>query len=73
MHPEELENLKFPVTVMIIEKLDDDASDADLYNAGYNMFEMEIHSLDDVPEGHEIHGIVEEERQEEDDEMEEEA
>lgn len=70
MSPEELENLKFPVTVMIIEKLDDDASDADLYNAGYNMFEMEIHSLDDVPEGHEIHGIVEEDL-EEDDEAEE--
>jgi hypothetical protein len=47
MDHEELENLKFPVTVMIIETLDGDATDADLYNAGYNMFEMEIHSLYD--------------------------
>jgi hypothetical protein len=58
MDHEELENLKFPVTVMIIETLDGDATDADLYNAGYNMFEMEIHSLNDIPKGYEIHGIV---------------
>lgn len=64
MDAEYLENLKLPATVMIIETLDGAATDADLYNAGYNMFVMHIHSLDDIPEGYEIHGIVDDEEDE---------
>ena len=62
---EELENLKFPVNVLIIEKLDGDASDEDLYNAGYNMSEATLESLEDIPQGYEIHSVIEDDEGEE--------
>ena len=58
LDPDELDNLKFPVEVLLIEKLDGDASDADLYEAGYNMFHATLDSLKDIPEGYEIHSLI---------------
>lgn len=62
---EELERLTFPVNVLLIEKLDCDATDADLYNAGYNMFEAILESLEDIPEGYEIYSVIDEDTEEE--------
>ena len=56
---EELEHLKFPVNVLLIETLDEGASDADLYNAGYNMSQATLESFDDIPKGYEIHSVIE--------------
>lgn len=65
MDYEELENLTFPVSVLLIEKLDPNATDADLYNAGYNMIPKTIESLKDVPAGYRIHSIIEDEDEDE--------
>ncbi len=56
---EELERLKFPVNVLLIEKLDEDATDADLYIAGFNMTQATLESLRDIPKGYEIHSVIE--------------
>jgi len=58
LEPEELSGLKFPVNVLLIERLDDDASDADLYNAGYNMVLTTLESLRDIPTGYRIHSVI---------------
>lgn len=52
LDPDELDHLKFPVVVNIMEKLEGDVSDADLYNAGWNMTTIRIDSLQDVPKGY---------------------
>ncbi len=71
LEQEELEGLKFPVNVLLIEKLDEDASDADLYNAGYNMSQATLESLQDIPEGYEIHSVIDDDDDDEEDEEEE--
>ena len=63
--PEELEGLKFPVNVLLIEKLGDDASDADLYTAGFNMSQATLESLRDIPKGYEIHSVIDDDEEEE--------
>ena len=65
LDPEELESLKFPVNVLLIEKLDGDASDADLFNAGYNMSQATLESLQDIPHGYEIHSVIDDDEEEE--------
>jgi hypothetical protein len=58
LDPDELENLNFPVDVLLIEKLNGDVSDASLYEAGYNMFHATLNSLKDIPEGYEIYSLI---------------
>ncbi len=58
LDPDEFENLKFPVKVLLIEKLEGDASDAALFEAGYNMFRATLESLEDIPVGYEIHSVI---------------
>lgn len=42
-----------PKTIPIRESLDENATFADLYNAGYNAKLIEIESWDQIPEGYE--------------------
>lgn len=61
LDPDELDHLKFPVVVNIMEKLEGDVSDADLYNAGWNMTTIRIDSLQDVPKGYGICSVHDDE------------